>query len=774
MNHPFVTWNEIIGLTGGKAAWPALWNVAFVCIPIQRVSPLLQSIGVSSQQAVKVHIWAANAALLWLLVHTVLLSLVYVWDTDYNATEWLELMLPYKMYYTEGVVNFMGWVGLLSFLGLWGFSLPVVRNRFYEPFKVLHWILAACFLIGSNLHDYATFFFIQPSVVLMVADFLLRRHTRIESLASASVSVSASSTTPTIPIPTSTISSTTSTTSSLSQRQIDAESRTSTATTNTTTTTTHSAEGLAMVSSSKNGSLASLTFPIPDSWPRQMIANEPGLHVYLTIPNISRWQSHPFSISEVDTKNKTFSIHVKALGGWSETLVSTIHNNSNNNNNNNNGGVHGNTDETETAASLLSLEVEGPYSSPALYKTIRLPQKHCIFLAGGVGITGVVALAKARCRELREHFGRGGNDNDNDTDNDQSLGTPSSFTTTLLWLVQTQAEAEFLLPLLKDDNDKDGSCDGGRHSLCTHVWITRPERHETTSDNEDDDDDDDDEVEIGRRHNTILPTSTTITFRARWDFGARWNTTIVLCASLLSSVLLTMLSRWICVVQPAAEIEHEENLPYRVRECSFLGHSTNCRSCDIEDTFDLDEAYPCCTTPVCEYCFRGVPMLLSFLGMPPLTALLVRAFHAVWLRSFGAGRNLFGGYATVDNHEAFELPVTTDTLGTTNCNGNNDERAVLSGERIDTDRNGSELGRESSDEMRRRGGTIRFHVGERPKNISALLSNNYLPPGLVFHGIANPRDVLVLLCGPPNLIESTKRELVNDPLRKHWRVAMAS
>ena len=167
-----------VEVVGGKAAWPALWNIAIVCFPVQRVSPVLAAFGLSSKQAVAFHIWAANATLVWLLVHTILLSLVYVWKTE-SLSGWLSLMLPYKLYYTEGVVNFMGWVGLLFFLGIWVTSLPFVRRRYYETFRVLHWVFSALFLLGSNLHDYNTWFFIQPALIMMVTDFVLRRYSSL-------------------------------------------------------------------------------------------------------------------------------------------------------------------------------------------------------------------------------------------------------------------------------------------------------------------------------------------------------------------------------------------------------------------------------------------------------------------------------------------------------------------------------------------------------------------------------------------------------------------
>jgi len=665
-----VSWIQIIDLIGGKSAWPALWNVAIVCIPVQRVSPVLGAMGITTQQATDFHIWAANAALLWLSVHTVLLSFIYAQSTNYSLKDWLSLMLPYKMYYTEGVVNFMGWVGFLCFIGLWGFSRPFIRNKFYEVFKVLHWIFAALFLLGSNLHDYNTFFFIQPSVVLMVADFMLRRHSKLES---------SSSLTP------------------LSSANAGMEK-----------------EGTVAVSSSKTGTLASLTFPIPNSW-SQSIQNEPGLHVYLTVPTISKWQSHAYSISKLDPKEGTFSIHVKALGGWSKSLVSSIHDDCQNN---------------ET----LSFEIEGPYASPILHQTIR-SYKHCIFLAGGVGITGVVALAKARCRDLQ-------NDGEDEEDG-------SGSTTSLLWMVQTTDEAKFLLPLLHEDNPSGNP----PNNLCTHVWITQENPRDSDNDDENTFLEVLDPEEGGQQYSLYGR----INLRVRWGSNFQWNTGIVVGASLLSSLLATMVSRWICTLQPAID----ENVPYRIRECTFLWKSTKCRSCEIEDTFDLEKEYPCCTTPVCQYCFRGVPMILLFLGMPFLTMLMVRLFHGIYLRTCAGTK--FWGYSTVEN---YDNTLEHDTIDN-DSEGDDD----LELDEI-TDIGLSEGQLASTQTMKR--GSIEFHREKRPKSTAELLSDRYLPDGLVLEGTANPQDVLVVICGPSKLIESVKKELSNDLFRKHWRVVVAS
>ena len=446
---------------------------------------------------------------------------------------------------------------------------------------------------------------------------------------------------------------------------------------------------------STTGSIARLTFPIPNSWPQL----DPGVHVYLTVENISRWQSHPFSISKTNQKERTFTIHVKALGNWSTEFVSTAHDACN----------------SPLVDSSSSWVIEGPYGSPALYETVQ-SYKHCIFLAGGVGITGVSTLAEARCRQTRRE------------NQEEQLGVDR--TTSILWMVQTADEANFLVPLLRDGNDKD-FCEN------VHIWITKERNSVVTFGDE------------SEENGHILPLRTSR--KARWKLTFQWQKWTVLFASILSSLVVLVVSRFICVMQPS-----NNGIPH-TRDYSFLWHSATCASCEIEDIVESSSrnGIPCCTVPVVHYCFRGLPMILSFLLMGPLTLIFARAFNAFWLRSCGRS---FLGYASVNNHSAEN-----------HSNSSNDSEDDLSGIEITR-----RLSLDVTEAPEDGSGKLEFHSGTRPDNSSTLFSSRYLPPGLFSDDIANLRDVIVVMCGPPKLVETTKRELARDPVRRHWRVVLAS
>ena len=239
--------------------------------------------------------------------------------------------------------------------------------------------------------------------------------------------------------------------------------------------------------------------------------------------------------------------------------------------------------------------------------------------------------------------------------------------------------------------------------------------------------------------------------KARWNLTFQWQKWTFLFASILSSLVVLVVSRFICVMQPS-----NNGVPH-TREYSFLWHSATCASCEIEDIVESSSrnGIPCCTVPVVHYCFRGLPMILSFLLMGPLTLIFARAFNAFWLQSCGRS---FLGYASVNNHSAEN-----------HSNSSNDSEDYLSGIEITR-----RLSLDVTEAPEDGSGKLEFHSGTRPDNSSTLFSSRYLPPGLFSDDITNLRDVIVVMCGPPKLVETTKRELARDPVRRHWRVVLAS
>jgi len=353
--------------------------------------------------------------------------------------------------------------------------------------------------------------------------------------------------------------------------------------------------------------------------------------------------------------------------------------------------------------------------------------------------------------------------------------TTTTTTTTLLWMVPTRAEARFLLPLLRDNDDVDGGGGDLPDGLRAHVWITR--------ENDDRDDAWNDEGRDGgcgcgyaSLSDSGAEEEEEAGAGAGADRTATTMTTTTIAATIAASALAMVASRWVCALQPpppqAEDDENEGDLPYRVRECTLLGRSSICRSCEIEDVIEermdrtetqqspLPPPPPCCTTPVCQVCFRGVPMVLLLLVAPLLAVPLARFLRAAWLRTFGAGG---GGGATM--YDAIDYDDRDDD----DDDNDRDEIEIRGGRCRDGDVEDrtSSSSRAGSEGSRRRRPT--FHHGKRPATTAELMSVPHLPPAV----FDDDDEVVVVVCGPPGLAETARRDLSIDPLRKRWRVIEA-
>ena len=100
----------------------------------------------SHTEMVPYHIWAGYAIFFWLSLHTVLLSITYT--MKYTWSKWWEKMTPFRNYYTEGVVNGMGWLGFIMLILLTITSLPYVRQRFHEFYFTCHILFSFLFILS--------------------------------------------------------------------------------------------------------------------------------------------------------------------------------------------------------------------------------------------------------------------------------------------------------------------------------------------------------------------------------------------------------------------------------------------------------------------------------------------------------------------------------------------------------------------------------------------------------------------------------------------------
>ncbi|XP_021355400.1 NADPH oxidase 4-like [Mizuhopecten yessoensis] len=124
-------------------------------------------------------------------------------------------------------------------------------------------------------------------------------------------------------------------------------------------------------------------------------AFSPGQYVYLSVPEISTMEWHPFSVCMNEKQKGSFRVYIKTSGDWTEKLKNHV------------------IQETNTSLDTVTSKrphkcvyVDGPFSSP-LENVTSYPISVCI--AGGIGVTPFIGYiqylrnkdhAFLRCRRL--------------------------------------------------------------------------------------------------------------------------------------------------------------------------------------------------------------------------------------------------------------------------------------------------------------------------------------------------------------------------------------
>ncbi len=354
-----------LAILGGKAAWPAMWNLALVLFPMQRFLPWLNNAhsGIAQQtRGTQLwHIWCGHACVVWLLLHTILLSCqYYIYRAEGNFHDWWILMTPYHApIFTEGHVNFAGWISLGGLILLWVASRPFVKQPCYEVFFVGHIIGFLVFVFFANLHDYNVFFFLQPSLATHAVDWIILRRTssfRVQIVLDMEGDEC---------------------------QPLEAEQ-----------------EVKAIVRGSEPSfPVIQLSLPIPSSWPKL----EPGMFVKLFTSSSSSTStcsngrsrrrllrhlepSHSFSIGHISADH--FIIYIKNLGDWTNSLIIDHFKQCLLLPDRNDESVLEDDEPASPFPSTLSLNIEGPYGGFTWMPTLEACERR-IFLVGGVGMAGM-------------------------------------------------------------------------------------------------------------------------------------------------------------------------------------------------------------------------------------------------------------------------------------------------------------------------------------------------------------------------------------------------
>lgn len=102
--------------------------------------------------------------------------------------------------------------------------------------------------------------------------------------------------------------------------------------------------------------------------PRNGFTNAGGQFAFITLPQISFWEPHPFSISSAPFQ-KDLTFHIRSLGDWTEELYKNC-----------------------KLPKELSVYIDGPYGNPSL-DFDNPNKKFFVFISGGIGATPNIAYA---------------------------------------------------------------------------------------------------------------------------------------------------------------------------------------------------------------------------------------------------------------------------------------------------------------------------------------------------------------------------------------------
>ncbi|KAI1336948.1 ferric reductase [Xylariaceae sp. FL0016] len=127
-----------------RAGWMALACLPFLVILPTKANMIAYLTGVSHERLIVFHNWVGWAMFVLALVHT-FPFIVYDMKIGTMHMEWQT-----DVFYWTGVIALI-FQGYLQFM-----SLPWIRNRFYEFFKITHYAAAVVFVVIFFLHCYLT------------------------------------------------------------------------------------------------------------------------------------------------------------------------------------------------------------------------------------------------------------------------------------------------------------------------------------------------------------------------------------------------------------------------------------------------------------------------------------------------------------------------------------------------------------------------------------------------------------------------------------------
>ncbi|KAG8381272.1 hypothetical protein BUALT_Bualt06G0105300 [Buddleja alternifolia] len=139
--------------------------LAFLFFPITRGSSILRIIGLSSESAIKYHIWLGHTVLALFTSHG--LCYVIFWANTHQITEMLK-------WDDVGISNVAGEIALFSGIAMWIMSSSLIRRKLFELFFYTHHLYIV-FVMFFVLHvGFSYFCIILPGFYLFMIDRFLR------------------------------------------------------------------------------------------------------------------------------------------------------------------------------------------------------------------------------------------------------------------------------------------------------------------------------------------------------------------------------------------------------------------------------------------------------------------------------------------------------------------------------------------------------------------------------------------------------------------------
>ena len=122
-----------------------------------------------------------------------------------------------------------------------------------------------------------------------------------------------------------------------------------------------------------------------------------GDYVFINIPEISKFEWHPFTISSPPELQGLFSLHIRAAGGWTKALHRRLARPQPSK------AQLRNKVRPESEAGLggevrLRVLIDGPHSAPS---STVLSSEHAVLVATGIGVTPFASILQSLLQRVR-------------------------------------------------------------------------------------------------------------------------------------------------------------------------------------------------------------------------------------------------------------------------------------------------------------------------------------------------------------------------------------